>query len=51
MYKQNMGRFSHLPSPDELSNMKEDLAFKAGEMKKSEHTTIGLAAGQLCKIT
>lgn len=40
----NMGRFSHLPSPEELSNMKEDLAFKAGEMKKSEHTTLGLAA-------
>lgn len=40
----NMGRFSHLPSPEELNNMKEDLAFKAGEMKKAEHTTLGLAA-------
>ncbi|XP_052098080.1 intraflagellar transport protein 74 homolog [Mytilus californianus] len=40
----NMGRFSALPSPAELSTMKEDLAFKAGEMKKSENTTLGLAA-------
>ncbi|XP_064604644.1 intraflagellar transport protein 74 homolog, partial [Liolophura sinensis] len=40
----NMGRFSHLPSPKELARMKEDLSFKAGEMKKSEATASGLAS-------
>lgn len=27
--------------------MKEDLEFKTGEMKKSEQTTVGLAAGMI----
>lgn len=40
-----MSRFSALPTPQELGTMKEDLEFKTGEMKKSEHTTVGLAAG------
>ncbi|XP_067677226.1 intraflagellar transport protein 74 homolog [Haliotis asinina] len=40
----NMGRFSHLPTPKELASMKEDLAFKEGEMKKSETTATGLAS-------
>lgn len=39
----NMGRFSALPSQNELKEMKEDLAFKEGEMKKSEYTSLGLA--------
>lgn len=39
----NMSRFSHLPSPQELATMKQDLDFKTGEMKKSETTTLGLA--------
>ncbi|KAL5017535.1 hypothetical protein ScPMuIL_007124 [Solemya velum] len=39
----NMARFTNLPSPQELMTMKEDLAFKEGEMKKSEHTTLSLA--------
>ncbi|XP_074642572.1 intraflagellar transport protein 74 homolog [Tubulanus polymorphus] len=39
----NMARVSHLPTPKELQNMKEDLAFKAQEMKKSEATTTGLS--------
>ena len=46
---QNMSRFQALPSQSELAEMKEDLAFKEGEMKKSEHTTVGLAQGiSLC---
>ena len=44
---QNMGRFSALPSQNELAEMKEDLAFKEGEMKKSEYTALGLASGEL----
>ncbi|XP_060065256.1 intraflagellar transport protein 74 homolog [Ylistrum balloti] len=40
----NMTRFSHLPSQQELATMKQDLDFKTGEMKKSETTTLGLAA-------
>ncbi|XP_052222325.1 intraflagellar transport protein 74 homolog [Dreissena polymorpha] len=39
----NMGRFQALPSQNELAEMKEDLAFKEGEMKKSEYTSMGLA--------
>ncbi|XP_060563519.1 intraflagellar transport protein 74 homolog [Ruditapes philippinarum] len=39
----NMSRFQALPSQNELAEMKEDLAFKEGEMKKSEHTSLGLA--------
>ncbi|XP_076440903.1 intraflagellar transport protein 74 homolog [Babylonia areolata] len=41
---QNMGRFTNLPTPKDLMSMKEDLEFKADEMKKSEMTTIELAA-------
>lgn len=44
---QNMGRFSALPTQNELAEMKEDLAFKEGEMKKSEYTALGLASGKL----
>ncbi|KAL3869372.1 hypothetical protein ACJMK2_042060 [Sinanodonta woodiana] len=40
----NMGRFQNLPTPQELASMKEDLAFKEVEMKKSEYTTFGLAS-------
>ena len=47
MYFQNMGRFSALPTQNELAEMKEDLAFKEGEMKKSEYTALGLASGEL----
>ena len=43
---QNMGRFSALPTQNELAEMKEDLAFKEGEMKKSEYTALGLASGE-----
>ncbi|XP_064626072.1 intraflagellar transport protein 74 homolog isoform X1 [Lineus longissimus] len=39
----NMARVTHLPTPKELQSMKEDLAFKEGEMKKSEVTATGLA--------
>ncbi|XP_025110510.1 intraflagellar transport protein 74 homolog [Pomacea canaliculata] len=39
----NMGRFTNLPTPKDLMTMKEDLAFKEDEMKKSETTTIELA--------
>lgn len=42
-----MGRFSALPTQNELAEMKEDLAFKEGEMKKSEYTALGLASGKL----
>ena len=41
-----MGRFSALPTQSELAEMKEDLAFKEGEMKKSEYTALGLASGK-----
>ena len=39
-----MGRFTNLPTPKDLMSMKEDLEFKEDEMKKSEMTTIELAA-------
>ncbi|XP_013407954.1 intraflagellar transport protein 74 homolog [Lingula anatina] len=39
----NLSRFSHLPTPKELANMKDDLAFKETEMKKSEATATTLA--------
>jgi hypothetical protein len=42
-----MSRFQALPSQNELAEMKEDLAFKEGEMKKSEHTSLGLAQGRI----
>ena len=42
-----MGRFQALPSQGELKEMKEDLAFKEGEMKKSEYTAVNLAAGNI----
>ena len=42
-----MSRFTALPSQNELAEMKEDLAFKEGEMKKSEQTSMGLAQGKL----
>lgn len=42
-----MSRFTALPTPQELGTMKEDLEFKTGEMKKSEQTTVGLAAGMI----
>ena len=44
-YLQNLARFHHLPTPQELVGMKEDLAFKETEMKKSEVTSSGLAGG------
>ncbi|BFZ16629.1 hypothetical protein BsWGS_19668 [Bradybaena similaris] len=40
----NMARFTHLPTPKELTSMKADLQFKEDERQKSERTTIGLAA-------
>ena len=43
---QNLARFHHLPTPQELEGMKEDLAFKENEMKKSEATSSGLAGGE-----
>jgi hypothetical protein len=42
---QNLGRFGHLPNASELAIMKDDLAFKENEMKKSENTASGLAGG------
>jgi len=39
----NLARYHHLPTPQELNSMKDDLAFKENEMKKSEHTASGLA--------
>ena len=41
-----MSRAHHLPTPKELAVMKEDLAFKENEMKKSEATASGLAGGE-----
>ena len=34
-----------MPSPGELSSMKQDLDFKEGEMQKSKTTASGLAEG------
>lgn len=45
-----MGRFTNLPTPKDLMTMKEDLAFKEDEMKKSETTTIELATRKFCTI-
>ncbi|CAH1779959.1 unnamed protein product [Owenia fusiformis] len=42
----NMARGHNLPTPKELATMKDDLAFKATEMKKSEATAAGLASEQ-----
>lgn len=39
----NMARITHLPSREELEQMKDQLKFKSQEMKKSENTTVGLA--------
>ena len=45
-----MGRFTNLPTPKDLMSMKEDLEFKEDEMKKSEMTTIELAAREYTSI-
>ena len=42
---QNMARTHSLPTPAELTNMKDDLSFKTQEMKHSEMTATGLARG------
>ena len=34
-----------MPSPGELANMRQDLDFKEGEMKKTKTTASGLAGG------
>ncbi|XP_071478902.1 intraflagellar transport protein 74 homolog [Diadema antillarum] len=39
----NLGRQKHMPTPQELSRMQDDLNFKQNEMHKSEATTTGLA--------
>ncbi|XP_072172439.1 intraflagellar transport protein 74 homolog [Diadema setosum] len=38
----NLGRQKHMPTPQELSRMQDDLNFKQNEMQKSEATTTGL---------
>ncbi|KAK2194084.1 hypothetical protein NP493_2g01002 [Ridgeia piscesae] len=45
----NMARFTHLPTPGELESMKDDLAFKEGEMEKARATGTGLA-GETAKL-
>jgi len=40
-----MARTHSLPTPAELSSMKDDLSFKTQEMKHSEMTATGLAKG------
>ncbi|KAI0209160.1 intraflagellar transport 74 [Lamellibrachia satsuma] len=45
----NMARFTHLPTPSELESMKDDLAFKEGEMQKAQATGVGLA-GETAKL-
>jgi len=45
----SMARVQHLPSPAELEKMKDQLKFKADEMKKSESTSMGLA-GEHAKL-
>jgi hypothetical protein len=43
---QNLQRTGHLPTPQELEMMKQDLAFKQTELQKSETTASGLAGGK-----
>lgn len=38
----NLGRQKHMPTPEELSRMQDDLSFKQTEMHKSEATASGL---------
>jgi intraflagellar transport protein 74 len=45
----NLQRTGQLPTPQELSQMKDDLAFKQNEMQKSEATASGLA-GENAKL-
>ena len=45
-----MARFTHLPTPGELESMKDDLAFKEGEMEKARATGTGLAGGKKCLV-
>ncbi|XP_022087754.1 intraflagellar transport protein 74 homolog [Acanthaster planci] len=39
----NLGRTKHMPSPQELARMQDDLSFKQTEMQKSEATATSLA--------
>ena len=41
-----MGRAGHMPTQQELANMREDLQFKETEMNKSKSTASGLAGGK-----
>ena len=42
---QNLGRQKHMPTPQELARMQDDLSFKQTEMQKSEATASGLTGG------
>ena len=46
-----MARFTHLPTPNELASMKDDLAFKEGEMEKARATGSGLSGGESCSYS
>ncbi|XP_006812262.1 intraflagellar transport protein 74 homolog [Saccoglossus kowalevskii] len=39
----SLGRTKHMPTPQELARMQEDLSFKENEMQKSQATASGLA--------
>jgi len=47
VFVQDLQRTGQLPTPAELSQMKDDLTFKQNEMEKSEATASGLAGGML----
>ncbi|XP_077981097.1 intraflagellar transport protein 74 homolog [Glandiceps talaboti] len=40
----NLSRSKHMPTPQELARMQEDLSFKENEMQKSQATATGLAS-------
>ncbi|KFM76787.1 Intraflagellar transport protein 74-like protein, partial [Stegodyphus mimosarum] len=42
----NLGHFQHIPTPQELAMLKDDLQFKEGEMEKSRMTVMALSNEQ-----
>lgn len=45
-FSRNLGHFQHIPTPQELALLKDDLQFKEGEMEKSRMTVITLSNEQ-----
>lgn len=45
LFLQNMLRVDHMPTQEQFATMKQDLAFKKGEMEKSVNTASALTGG------